>query len=123
MCVHHDHLHGQACLILNVECRPESDDFDVLLEPNLASDLMRDALQPRTKAKNVISLTIDRNAAERFPRGVLELNTERIMATSRNVLPKTISFDCRARIDHHLRLWSVADPQIAMVHLHHRPGV
>ena len=123
MSVHYDHLHGQACLILNIECRPESDDFDVLLEPNLTSDLMRHIFEPRTKAEDVISLAIDRNAAQRFPWGVLELNTERIVAARRNVLPKIVSFETAARIDHHSHLLSADDPQIAMVHQRRHRGV
>ncbi len=68
MSINHDHLHWQTRLILDVKGRSKGDDLDVLLQPDLACELMRDLLEPRAKAEDVIPFSVNRNTAERFPR-------------------------------------------------------
>lgn len=79
-------LHREMSHILDLECRAECDNLDIILEFDVANDPMQNLFHARLESVRRIAFSIDRDIADSLPRHALELDSERIMTTGREIL-------------------------------------
>lgn len=86
MRVHNDHLDWQRRVVLDVECRSEGDNFDIVLHLDVTHELVGHLVDLGSEREDLRSFTVDRNTPERVPVGVLNMYTKRVVSGRRYVL-------------------------------------
>ena len=79
--VDHHQLHGKMCHILDLECRAECDDLDIILEFHVANDPVENLFHTGLESVGRIAFSINRDIADPFPRHSFELDSESVMTT------------------------------------------